>query len=246
MAGTPANWYADPAGAPNWRYWDGTGWTEHVAPYATPDPVPAPAPPDPVPAGSLTPSALVYFFADRVVEHGGVGIYGVGVPCRPGKVKVKAKALAAVQLAMALWNLREQRLIGLELVETTGRRGAPEAWVRATLVQDVQRDTVEGWLITFMRDEPSIAVRSAFRIETARGPTTIVDACREEAIALGYLERGTYWRDRWAGDCAKIATLEPSFQDAWARWQGFGQAEAALATQLAEDCGHGLPYRGGT
>jgi len=30
--GTPAGWLPDPAGAPNTlRYWDGNGWTQHVA-----------------------------------------------------------------------------------------------------------------------------------------------------------------------------------------------------------------------
>lgn len=28
----PAGWYADPYGADVWRYWDGTQWTDHVAP----------------------------------------------------------------------------------------------------------------------------------------------------------------------------------------------------------------------
>jgi uncharacterized protein YxjI len=26
----PAGWYADPGGSGGWRWWDGTGWTEHV------------------------------------------------------------------------------------------------------------------------------------------------------------------------------------------------------------------------
>ena len=29
-AATPAGWYPDPAGAPCWRYWDGTAWTERT------------------------------------------------------------------------------------------------------------------------------------------------------------------------------------------------------------------------
>ena len=28
---TPAQWFVDPSGAPNLRYWDGDRWTEHVA-----------------------------------------------------------------------------------------------------------------------------------------------------------------------------------------------------------------------
>jgi Protein of unknown function (DUF2510) len=42
MALTPApGWYPDPGGAPALRWWDGTGWTEHVA---GPDPVPTDGP----------------------------------------------------------------------------------------------------------------------------------------------------------------------------------------------------------
>jgi hypothetical protein len=30
--GTPASWMPDPTGAPDTlRYWDGNGWTQHVA-----------------------------------------------------------------------------------------------------------------------------------------------------------------------------------------------------------------------
>ncbi|MFT4210562.1 MAG: DUF2510 domain-containing protein, partial [Microbacterium sp.] len=46
---TPAGWYDDGQGQT--RYWDGTAWTEHVAPPASqpPAPVPsAPAAPQPV------------------------------------------------------------------------------------------------------------------------------------------------------------------------------------------------------
>jgi hypothetical protein len=30
-ASAPANWYADPSGQYEYRYWDGGGWTAHVA-----------------------------------------------------------------------------------------------------------------------------------------------------------------------------------------------------------------------
>lgn len=44
MSQPAAGWYADPAGGPAQRYWDGTAWTEHLAP--------APASPTPgYPAG---------------------------------------------------------------------------------------------------------------------------------------------------------------------------------------------------
>ncbi|MDM7855170.1 DUF2510 domain-containing protein [Cellulomonas alba] len=39
----PAGWYPDPQGPGSVRYWDGTGWTQHVQPVpAAPQPQPAP------------------------------------------------------------------------------------------------------------------------------------------------------------------------------------------------------------
>jgi Protein of unknown function (DUF2510) len=43
----PAGWYPDPSGVPGQRWWDGTSWSDHVAP-AQPHPV------APQPAGSAT------------------------------------------------------------------------------------------------------------------------------------------------------------------------------------------------
>src|SRR5688500_3826655 len=56
----PANWYPDPKGEAELRYWDGTQWTEHThsaqAPAqpapAAPPPSAAPAPQAPAPAAS--------------------------------------------------------------------------------------------------------------------------------------------------------------------------------------------------
>ena len=43
----PAGWYYPAAGAPGMRYWDGQGWTDHVA--ALPPPLPAVVVPPPMP-----------------------------------------------------------------------------------------------------------------------------------------------------------------------------------------------------
>jgi len=34
-------WYQDPYGTPAWRYWDGSQWTDHVAPWTAREPSPA-------------------------------------------------------------------------------------------------------------------------------------------------------------------------------------------------------------
>jgi hypothetical protein len=42
---TPAGWYADPAGSPQLRWWDGSGWTDHLqAPAAQTTGTSSPAP----------------------------------------------------------------------------------------------------------------------------------------------------------------------------------------------------------
>ena len=33
----PANWFPDPAGSGQYRYWDGVGWTNHLSPQPLPD-----------------------------------------------------------------------------------------------------------------------------------------------------------------------------------------------------------------
>jgi hypothetical protein len=44
MSGNPpANWYADPEGRPQMRYWDGSAWTQQFRDY--PQPMPPPPPP---------------------------------------------------------------------------------------------------------------------------------------------------------------------------------------------------------
>ncbi|MCP2369790.1 hypothetical protein BJ978_000466 [Agromyces terreus] len=57
---SPPAWYPDPAGSGHLRYWDGTQWTEHLAPMPVAALAPAPAPepePAPIPAPSAAPSA---------------------------------------------------------------------------------------------------------------------------------------------------------------------------------------------
>lgn len=43
---SPPGWHPDPMGEAEYRYWDGSQWTEHVAyPRAAPAPEPPPPPP---------------------------------------------------------------------------------------------------------------------------------------------------------------------------------------------------------
>jgi hypothetical protein len=54
--GAPPGWYADPAGGPGQRWWDGYAWTEATVLPEIPPPPPAPPPPPPTgPPQSLQP-----------------------------------------------------------------------------------------------------------------------------------------------------------------------------------------------
>jgi hypothetical protein len=104
----PPSWYADPTGRHQYRYWNGTEWTDQVAddqvtstdPATMPsgDPVPgappAPVAPGPVPAGATKRTARPVFgwiavvggvalavgaFLDSVSASAGEGVFGVTI-----------------------------------------------------------------------------------------------------------------------------------------------------------------------
>jgi hypothetical protein len=47
---TPAGWYTDPGGSGHLRWWDGSAWTDHLAPQPTPEPTPVFQAPEPAPS----------------------------------------------------------------------------------------------------------------------------------------------------------------------------------------------------
>jgi hypothetical protein len=65
--GAPPGWYADPAGGPGQRWWDGYAWTDTVVQPTPPPPSPpAPSPPAPSPP-SATATASGYALPPRYV-----------------------------------------------------------------------------------------------------------------------------------------------------------------------------------
>ncbi|MFB2596334.1 DUF2510 domain-containing protein [Herbiconiux sp. P17] len=59
---TPAGWYADPAGSPQLRWWDGAGWTDHLQAPATPATAPASASASSAPAYGQQAPAYAYSY----------------------------------------------------------------------------------------------------------------------------------------------------------------------------------------
>jgi TM2 domain-containing membrane protein YozV len=79
-----AGWYPDPAGAPTQRYYDGTRWTDQLAPFAAP--VPAQLPP----AKSAAVAGLLQLF---------FGTFGLG------RFYIGDTAVGGVQLCLGIAGL---------------------------------------------------------------------------------------------------------------------------------------------
>jgi hypothetical protein len=60
--GIPAGWYSDPAGFDQLRWWDGAGWTTHLAPRPIPMPPPVPQAPTFLPPVAQAPMFPVPMF----------------------------------------------------------------------------------------------------------------------------------------------------------------------------------------
>ena len=97
------------------------------------------------PPGQMpTVSALVYFFADRIVPQANFLLKSRPVPCRG--VDVEADTLAKLLLASSFWSLREQRAVGLELSENRGFLFSSTR-VRVRRLRSADRPGVEGAII---------------------------------------------------------------------------------------------------
>jgi hypothetical protein len=114
MSNPPANWYPDPRGEAELRYWDGSQWTEHThsgqpqAAPASPPPAQAPPPQAPAPAGppaAGTPTAAGGY--QPAYQQGGATAPGGAAPggSKGGGSKLPliiGGALAAVALVVVL------------------------------------------------------------------------------------------------------------------------------------------------
>lgn len=112
MSNPPPNWYPDPKGEAELRYWDGSQWTEHThsgqpaAAPASPPPTAAPAPQAPPPSGppaAGTPGAGGYQQQGGYQQAGGPS----GAPAGGAKSKLPliigaVLAVVAVGVVLAL------------------------------------------------------------------------------------------------------------------------------------------------
>ena len=86
MTAPPPGWYPDPNGAPAQRYFDGTKWTDQLAPLSTP-PIVAPSQGPLPPPRSAAVAGLLQLF---------LGTFGLG------RFYIGTTGLAALQLLLGL------------------------------------------------------------------------------------------------------------------------------------------------
>jgi hypothetical protein len=104
--GAPPGWYADPAGGPAQRWWDGYAWTDAVAVPAQPPPPPA-FPPPPPPSWAVPPGA------DRLwtpTPMGGTAPGATGTNARE-VIRRETSLAPAARLALGFFGI--DNLVGL-------------------------------------------------------------------------------------------------------------------------------------
>lgn len=192
-------------------------------------------------AASLTASALVFLFADQFVGPPPRHLMGIEVPCRA--IKVHALSLAAVLCATALWSLREQGLVALNIVKR--RRAFVFQWNELSVLQldTDQRVGVEGVMMGYL---PEPIGRTSLTYQWSH----VVQAAVNEVVTVRCLEQREVpdYTGMWPGslvipNCARIATFTQAAHDIAARWQHFQVSERRLYEVLMKECWNGVqPY----
>lgn len=171
----------------------------------------------------LSPTSLIYLFADRLVPSS--GFLGQGSPSPCGGVRVKTAALADLLVASAFWSLRTQGVIDLSLA-VHRRLTFSSTHVEIDLLNLAPRPGLEGILVRNMsaagRDEVGHVI------------------CR----ALPYSENP--WRevveevDLPDIDCNDLADFERGFETVSSSWTEFRLHEPDLYEGLTHRCAKAL------
>lgn len=153
--GLPAGWY--PNGDVQ-RYWDGTQWTEHTAPLATPPaPAPAPAtavPPPPAPAApQAAPGGPLMQFTSHIAgKNAQVAIYPTHVEW------TRSGAFGALQAGAAVATM------GVSLATKSGRGGSRGAGTEMIPIKSIssvttKKDGLMNWAVSIIASGNSIDMR---------------------------------------------------------------------------------------
>lgn len=198
--------------------------------------------------GELGQTALFYPFAHRFAPK---AKHGCGIPCHEGQYELDA--VTSTLLACAFWSVQDDGLIRIERYEQS-RKGIRKgrAALRAILIRDEPRVGVEAGVLQAIskhaKPDDSVAdvvAKSKSKDKPPLHPPAGVS--RELLIERGFGERigRTFITRKLVWNCERIATLEPEFERAWARWERFGEHEPQLRADLIAECRGGMVMRGG-
>ena len=203
---------------------------------------------------ALPPAALLYCFADELIEPDDWKSRGEKVPGK--EVKVKQSPLAAHVLALSLFGLRQagfltmrvERKKSLMFTKTSVVLHAPAPLPGWSVEHALGKQVTPGqevavWDVVYRmlgRDSAMPAatvVQMAAQAAAEVGLLTPVDAGRG---AIGSLVLGS---TTLVPAPAALQAAHPEWQHLLGAWQAFRQAEAELAHELVTSCDKGITAR---
>ncbi len=205
----------------------------------------------------VTASSLAFPFAERFVPADRAFTAGTQLPCTGAKMQ--SKPLADLLVAIALWDLRERGLAGLEMAEHRGlirrtqklsvrRLGPPlgtagiEDGLLAAVTDDPKRnnavfDIVWRWLGRDSNEPYKQVIQAVVQALSGAGYYQAVDA--ERGRVTGAILGNT----KLDPVCERITGLRPQFEALAERWSAFQRREPELYTQLLKSVSEGISSR---
>lgn len=189
---------------------------------------------------------IAYLFADRLLPPRR-NSHGTHVPC--STQCVHTQSLAVLLFSAAFWSLREQTLIGLNIVEHPSRRWPLHHHdVELKTLDRATRPGLEGAVMDNLEDETTLCdVVCRWSSKHSNNPWhDVIEEETAEALAAGYLKpasenTGVLARlighgNELESDCSRIAGLEREFSRFHESWTDFQEDEAPIYEHLTAAC----------
>lgn len=205
----------------------------------------------------VPPAALLYVFADELIERDAQGGRGERVPGT--EVAVEQDALAAHVVAMTLWGLREFGLVRLRLERTRRFGVVRRTSVVASASAPLTGGVVEHLLSRQIQPGRDASVRDAVHRALGRDSSTpardVVRLAAGAALDEGYLHAADVGRSAVGALVlgrtdlelapAAVAAARGEWEAVLRAWRGFHRAEPELATELLRACRTAITDRTG-
>jgi hypothetical protein len=209
-------------------------------------------------------SLLMFFFANYfITQPAGFWSTPVTVPCQNATVNLKALALSLISIA--LWSLREQGLISIQLVAAKGlvfsHTPVSVRFVRAAQLMGLENNLLQ--VIQWAKTDINVddVVYHYLEQDLSSPNSEIIEKIEKHAIHLGYdtgpapkvpetgkrpwiqLHFGGSKEPDFLPDCERIMAVSSQAQNLQARWQQFVTGEATLYNALMNQCQRAVSRR---